>query len=585
MNIDLKRLRNDATLVATEHRTFESRLDLQTFLHQLALQYNKEFTVAPNNNKTRYEVRCTAAECPFKIIARAPIDSEVWCITKAVTHAAGCVASPKTYFPPKIIAYILKEDFRCERPFSPKALEKSSSVIKNGTSAARTIRAAQNYLYGDRESSYRLLPYYFSAICEKMPGSVAFVNFNAEGHFHRCFFSLEASSEGFEYTKPLLGLDGCHIKTQYLGVLLVATTVDAAGHTFPLAFGVVENEHYDSWKWFIEELKKVFDLTGITVISDRQKGLIKAVGETLQTSAHAFCVKHLADNANGKGSKKARPFIFRLAKCGSKVEYEKLLREMTLVSPAAANYIRNTAEPHHWVEYQFPGNRCGHVTSNIVECVNACIAEARQLPIVHMLESIRSMLARWFITRRTEARNLSSTIVCRANDILEQRLLQSRDLKAVELDQAKFEVRENGTVFTVNVDSNECSCGALEKKGFRSRGVELCSELHSTQRFLKTYSGRILSVDDIKLHSVVKQTLEDKIESDIQTQPPIPTPRAGRPGVVRKRRSNEPRGPNSRSEKFTDAVEPAPKQRRKYTCKVCGVEGHNARGCPNKDKE
>ncbi|KAL0207268.1 hypothetical protein P9112_011896 [Eukaryota sp. TZLM1-RC] len=549
MNIDFKHLRNDATLVATEHKTFESRLDLQTFLHQLALQYNKEFTVAPNNNKTRYEVRCTAAECPFKIIARAPIDSEVWCITKAVTHAAGCVASPKTYFPPKIIAYILKEDFR--------------------------------------ESSYRLLPYYFSAICEKMPGSVAFVNFNEEGHFHRCFFSLEAFIEGFEYTKPLLGLNGCHIKTQYLGVLLVATTVDAAGHTFPLAFGVVENEHYDSWKWFIEELKKVFDLTGITVISDRQKGLIKAVGETLQTSPHAFCVKHLADYANGKGSKKTRPFIFRLAKCGSIVEYEKLLREMTLVSPAAANYIRNTAEPHHWVEYQFPGNRCGHVTSNIVECVNACIAEARQLPIVHMLESIRSMLARWFITRRTEARNLSSTIVCRANDILEQRLLQSRDLKAVELDQAKFEVRENGTVFTVNVDSNECSCGALEKEGIPkgSRGVELCSELHSTQRFLKTYSGRILSVDDIKLHSVVKQTLEDKIESDIQTQPPIPTPRAGRPGVVRKRRSNEPRGPNSRSEKFTDAVEPAPKQRRKYTCKVCGVEGHNARGCPNKDKE
>ncbi|KAL0223143.1 hypothetical protein P9112_002533 [Eukaryota sp. TZLM1-RC] len=96
--------------------------------------------------------------------------------------------------------------------------------------------------------------------------------------------------------------------------------------------------------------------------------------------------------------------------------------------------LRNDAEPHHWVEYQFPGNRCGHVTSNIVECVNACIAEARQLPIVHMFELIRSMLARWFITRRKKARNLSSTIVCRANDILEQRLLQSRDLKAVALD-------------------------------------------------------------------------------------------------------------------------------------------------------
>ncbi|KAL0218794.1 hypothetical protein P9112_004447 [Eukaryota sp. TZLM1-RC] len=296
MNIDLKRLRNDATLVATEHKTFESRLDLQTFLHQLALQYNKEFTVAPNNNKTRYEVRCTAAECPFKIIAIAPIDSEVWCITKAVTHAAGCVASPKTYFPPKIIAYILKEDFRCERPFSPKALEKSSFVITNGTSAARTIRAAQNYLYGDRESN----------------------------------------------------------------------------------------------------------------------------------------------------------------ECS-----------------------------------------CGALEKEVIPCVHLLVL--------------------------------------------------------------------------------------LSAKG--SRGVELCSELHSTQRFLKTYSGKILSVDDIKLHSVVKQTLEDKIESDILTQPPIPTPRAGRPGVVRKRRSNEPRGPNSRSEKFTDAVEPAPKQRRKYTCKVCRVEGHNARGCPNKDKE
>ncbi|KAL0206798.1 hypothetical protein P9112_012509 [Eukaryota sp. TZLM1-RC] len=141
-----------------------------------------------------------------------------------------------------------------------------------------------------------------------------------------------------------------------------------------------------------------------SIFSERQKGLINAVKAVLPGCPHAFCVKHLADNATGKESKKARPFVFRLAKVKNLNDYNDIQKEMAIVSQTAAQYIEKTADSQHWVEYMFPGNRWAHTTSNVVESLNAAINEAREQPIVQMFDSIRAMLGRWFVSRRREAR-------------------------------------------------------------------------------------------------------------------------------------------------------------------------------------
>nr|KYP41869.1 hypothetical protein KK1_036747 [Cajanus cajan] len=65
--------------------------------------------------------------------------------------------------------------------------------------------------------------------------------------------------EGYKSTfkkacRPLIGVDGCHLKTNYGGQLLIVIGRDPNDQYFPLAFVVVETETKDSWRWFLNLL-------------------------------------------------------------------------------------------------------------------------------------------------------------------------------------------------------------------------------------------------------------------------------------------------------------------------------------------
>ena len=73
----------------------------------------------------------------------------------------------------------------------------------------------------------------------------------------------------------MIGLDGCHLKGPYSGVLLATISMDANLQFFPLAYAIVEIEDSGSWHWFLELL---VEATGRDIhfkpwckISDRQK--------------------------------------------------------------------------------------------------------------------------------------------------------------------------------------------------------------------------------------------------------------------------------------------------------------------------
>ena len=68
--------------------------------------------------------------------------------------------------------------------------------------------------------------------------------------FERAFWAFSPSIAGFVHCRPVLSIDGTHLYGKYKGILLVATAVDADDCLYPLAYGVVESESYDSWAWF-----------------------------------------------------------------------------------------------------------------------------------------------------------------------------------------------------------------------------------------------------------------------------------------------------------------------------------------------
>ena len=53
--------------------------------------------------------------------------------------------------------------------------------------------------------------------------------------------------------RPIIGLDGCHLKERFGGQILSAIARDANDNIFPVAFAVVEQENKDSWVWFLQQ--------------------------------------------------------------------------------------------------------------------------------------------------------------------------------------------------------------------------------------------------------------------------------------------------------------------------------------------
>ncbi|KAL0430869.1 UNVERIFIED_CONTAM: hypothetical protein Sradi_0712900 [Sesamum radiatum] len=96
--------------------------------------------------------------------------------------------------------------------------------------------------------------------------------------------------------RPIIGLDGCFLKTYFKGQLLVAIGRDGNDNIVPIAIAVVPVENRQTWQWFLEEL--LDDIRGLgtakwSFILDRQKGLIDALKELVPESEHKYCLRHM----------------------------------------------------------------------------------------------------------------------------------------------------------------------------------------------------------------------------------------------------------------------------------------------------
>ncbi|KAL0308837.1 UNVERIFIED_CONTAM: hypothetical protein Sradi_5826000 [Sesamum radiatum] len=68
------------------------------------------------------------------------------------------------------------------------------------------------------------------------------------------------------------------------GIKHVIQNVKDQTGVLPLAFAIVDEETYPSWKWFLQQLSRhvIRGRRGMCLISDRHGGLIKAVREEYQ---------------------------------------------------------------------------------------------------------------------------------------------------------------------------------------------------------------------------------------------------------------------------------------------------------------
>jgi transposase-like protein len=69
---------------------------------------------------------------------------------------------------------------------------------------------------------------------------------------------------------------------------------------YPIAWSTVEGENHYSWYWVFSLLQKDIQINnqgdGWVIISDQQKGLIKAVNEIIPEAEHRMCARHIYAN-------------------------------------------------------------------------------------------------------------------------------------------------------------------------------------------------------------------------------------------------------------------------------------------------
>ena len=195
------------------------------------------------------------------------------------------------------------DSFRADENMNMKknsrVVQKDWNMTATRSKLRRAKRLVKKVIEGYELEQYNNMWDYAQEFRRSNPGSSFYVGVS-NGIFASCYFSLDACKRGFmQACRPVICLDGCHLKTKYGGVMLCAVGMDPNDCIYPLAFAVVEVENTDTWKWFLSNLKSdlgILNTEPWTIMSDKQKGLIKGVRQHFPDAEHKHCVWHIWQN-------------------------------------------------------------------------------------------------------------------------------------------------------------------------------------------------------------------------------------------------------------------------------------------------
>ena len=103
--------------------------------------------------------------------------------------------------------------------------------------------------------------------------------------------------------------------------------------------------------------------------------------------------------------------MWKAARALTEEEFEEALENMKQINPRTVPWLYANVYPVHWAELYFRGCRYSHLTSNIAESLNAKLLPAREMPILALLESIRSTLMDWFSQKHQLEVNIPGIII------------------------------------------------------------------------------------------------------------------------------------------------------------------------------
>ncbi|KAH9769615.1 SWIM-type domain-containing protein [Citrus sinensis] len=337
------------------------------------------------------------------------------------------------------------------------------------------------------------------------------------GQDHKASFTKLFRRGFFEGCRQFIGVDGCHLKGLYKGVLLSAVSVDANYGIYPLAMCVVDNENTESWTYFMEKLYEQIGCNGgegLCIMSDRQKGILNALERVFPHALKKYCCRHIYSNFKQKF-----PGMLLKKNYGLHVKVQIKLISITI-----------------WLKF---------IVSALLLTNGYCKFQCnfRGMPIVRMLEEIRRKIMILIHKRYEQANTWQDELPPLVRRKVIEARVESRTLSVIFGHDKTFEVMEDiSKRCVVDLGTKHCDCGEWDVSGLPCKHAMCCIDamrynvndyIHHLLKkiaFKKTYSHQLYPVPD---ESIWPLLLHDNL------LPPLVIWAAGRPQTKRKMEAGE----------------------------------------------
>ncbi|XP_057791225.1 uncharacterized protein LOC131008359 [Salvia miltiorrhiza] len=291
--------------------------------------------------------------------------------------------------------------------------------------------------------------------------------------FKRIFVMLEPCRQNWlGGCRPLISLDGCHLKGKTFGCLLTAVGKDGNDGIVPIAWAVVNKENKNNWRWFMMWLKKELNLEEggqVTVMSDMQKGLMEAVKEVTPQAEHRWCARHIYANWSKKWrGEEFKKRFWTAAWSSYPMEFKMNMAKLSAINKkATTDLLQYPSE--HWCR-AFQSSRCSTymVDNNISESFNSSISDARHKPIISILEDIRMIVMSRIRDRKSVVNTWKTEWCPNALKLFDSNKQESMECNVLWNGDNGYEVTDGENKHIVFVDTKKCTCQMWELSGILS---------------------------------------------------------------------------------------------------------------------